>query len=107
MEDGVLGMEITSNDISESDLVKALEKINESHTMLSTLLEHTRHLPVIAGTSAEIKACLLSAAIGKDHVPLPVVEKIIKIFGIVIATLLMVLVFILTGIKLGWFPVLH
>lgn len=103
----IIGCPFNSWDIVEDDLLKALATVGESHVLLNTLVAHTKYLPDIAKDSAEIKACLLSAAIGKEHVPMTVVEKILKIFGWVIFGLVGVIICLLTGAQFGWLPSLH
>lgn len=93
--------------ISEQDLLEALESVKSTRETLANLTESMRHLIAIAGSVEEIKQCLLSAAIGKEHVPLSVVEKLLKIGGLIVFGLVGVIFFLLTGSKLGILPGVH
>lgn len=86
------------------------DKISETHYMIQTLTEHTSHLPKlteIAESNERIEKTLLSSAIGKDHVGTPTVMLLLKIAGVVIFALTMIIVFLLTGARLGWVNILH
>lgn len=85
-------------------------KITETHSMLSSLVEHTTHLPKlsnIADSMERIEGKLLSSATGKDHTENKTVLIVLKILGAVIVGLTIVIVYLLTGLKLGWISGLH
>lgn len=93
--------------VGEEEVIGAMDKISETHSLLSTLVQHTSHLPNIAKSNDEIKTYLVGAATGREHVPIKIVERLAKIGGWIIFGLVTVIVFLLTGSKLGLFPGLH
>lgn len=93
--------------LNEEEIIGAMEKVSETHSLLNTLVAHTAHLPKIAQSNDDIKQYLVGAATGKDHVPLNVVQSLVKIGGWVIFGLITVIVFLLTGSKFGLFPGIH
>lgn len=97
---------ITGCNLTSEDIVK----IGESHLNTREILTHVqylRHLEVLP----EIKDNLLSAAIGKDHIDSVthrlVVRTLCACFGGVMAVLIVVIGFLLTGEKLGIIGALH
>lgn len=85
-------------------------KLTETHSMMTNLVEHTAHLSKldkILDSLEAIQGKLLSSAIGKDDVNTKTVILILKILGIVIAGLTAVIVYLLTGLHLGFVNSLH
>lgn len=85
-------------------------KVTENNEMLTKLAEYAAYLPkldTIANSMAIIEDRLISAAIGKDHIETKTVYMLLKIFGFVIVGLTFVIVFLLTGVHLGWISQLH
>ena len=87
---------------------KIEETIMETHTMISSISEHTGHLKnldTIAHAVSDIKNGLLASATSKDQIATKTVLTIMKIFGWVILGLTITIVFLLTGAHLGWFQI--
>lgn len=89
------------------DLKMIVDSAYETHKMLQTLVSYTAHLPEIAQSNQEIKHYLMSAATGRNHVPLAIVERVVKMGGWVIFGLTAVIVFLLTGQEAGWIHLLR
>ncbi len=103
------------------ELVDAIEKVNETHQLLSALVQHTSHLQVIsklneesrayliniARSNDEIRTYLMGAATSKNHVPLEVMTRVVKMEGFIILGLMFIIVFLLTGAHAGWINALH
>lgn len=82
-----------------------VKKVEETHTMMEQLLEHTVHLEKldnIAESISTIKGGLLSAATGKDQIPTKLATQLVKVMSLVILGLVVILVFALTGLHFGW-----
>lgn len=85
------------------DVMTAMKQVTETHSIMKTLLSHTAHLPTIAQSNEDIKGYLMGAATGRDHVPVKVVQSIVKIFGWIVFGLTSIIVFSFTGSKFGLF----
>lgn len=102
-----LGCKLEEWGIGESKLVSTMDHAQQVHSMMLTMLDYMKCMPQLTTSVEEIKQCLLSAAIGKEHVPLSVVEKLLKIGALIVFGLVGVIVFLLTGSKFGALPSLH
>lgn len=74
--------------------------VKEIHSQNQTLVNHTAHLQKLDALS-EIKDSLLSAAIGRTQLDLGIAKLIFWLMGAVMLGELFVIVFLLTGEKLG------
>ncbi len=97
------------------------KETDEMRNVLDQLLKNSEHLSkldVIAGAIVEMKEYLISAVVGKDHVPTKTHDLMFaqmakvngfnyKVLGSVSLGLLMIIVFLLTGQTLGWINPLH
>lgn len=85
-------------------------KIGETHQATREILAHAKYLKHLESLT-EIKENLLEAAIGKNHIDSAthrlVVKTLCACFGGVMAVLLVVIGFLLTGEKLGIIGALH
>lgn len=120
-------MEGNGLDKDHSDLAKmwpeahvAFEKVNSifaSVTMIANSLAHLEKLQkleeialntrVTKESNARMEKGILDSAMGKEHIPLPIVNNIFKLLGMVIVGLLVVIVFLLTGENYGFIGQLH
>lgn len=82
------------------------QQITEVHSTMTTLLEHTQHLTKL-DCLERIENKLLTAATGKDHVPMPIAKSVIKILGAVCIVLVVCIAFLLTGETFGVIGSLH
>lgn len=83
----------------------AMEKVGEIYDHMSIIRNNTKHLEklnqldVIAAGVTEMKSSLINAVVGKKQIEAPTVYKMLWILGGVIAGLMFVIVFLLTGEK--------
>ena len=96
-------------------------KVDEMRLVLGKILGHTEHLSkldVIATAIVDMKEHLISAVVGKDHVPTKTHDLMFaqmarvnsfnyKVLAAVSLGLLVIIVFLLTGETLGWINPLH
>lgn len=66
-------------------------------------IKHLRKLEILE----DIKTHLIDAATGRDQVPIEVVLKIVKIFGITIGALTATIVFLLVGHHFDWWKLIN
>lgn len=92
------------------------QKVSATHDNVETMvnqLQHLTRLELIAETLIDVKNELISAATGKNHVPVEVVERLFiqnsknqwsqfKSYSLIVIVLLAVLLFLLTGEHFGW-----
>lgn len=90
-------------------------KVDSTYTMVSQLVRHAEHLTkldTIASAIVEIKDSLIAVATGKQQIPMDVAKELFsqarkdngsltKTYGLIVITLLAVMLFLLTGEKLG------
>lgn len=81
----------------------ALEKLKALHDGMDEVIKNTRHLSALS----DIRDTLLSAATGRDHIPMKVLLVVLGTLGAVIMGLVFVIVFLLTGEAQGWIKLLH
>ncbi len=93
-------------DKHREDFMKMTSKISETHTIMNQILVHTQHLSKLDALE-DIRDSLISKATGRDQVDSKIAIMIFKILGLVIATLLLTILFLLTGQKLNLFSLFH
>lgn len=84
----------------------AIYKVDEMSTNMGLIIEHTQHLKKLDKLDI-IAESLLNAATGKDQMPTKTAHLIFKMFGVVMLGLIFVIVFLLTGQKLGVFQLIN
>lgn len=82
------------------------QKIDEIHQKIPVFIEHTSHLSKLDYLK-DIKESLLSAAVGKDHIPMKIAMRMFTVLGFVVMGLMFLVVFLLTGESLGWIAPLN
>lgn len=86
--------------LSEDDLFKISETYKNTVKIMD-LAKNLRHLEALP----EIKTTLLNAATGKRHIDIETFDKVLSsmrwMYGIVIAALVFIIVFLMTGERLG------
>lgn len=104
---------------------EAVAEINEIHKNMDSFVIHTQHLPIIARgienmtiKLSEMNSTLLSAAIGREQIPLATATEMFaqisknntilyKVFGAITLGLLGVIVFLLAGDHMQLFKIFH
>jgi hypothetical protein len=110
---GVMNGEWETHKKEQASMVQGIRIANELLEEQRDYLKHLESLPIIADTLGTLKNKLIDVAIGKDQIPLDVAKTLFtekqktsdalyKILFIVIAGLLAILLFLLTGEHLGW-----
>lgn len=98
------------------ELIAMNGKVQQVQESVEAMVEHIHHLTqldVIAEAVVEVKDQLLSAATGKNHVPIEIAKEYFaqsaksqavlhRIYGLIILSLTGIIGFLLTGEKLGW-----
>jgi hypothetical protein len=74
--------------------------ITEIHSQNHTLVQHAAHLQKLDALT-EIKDKLLESATGRNQFDIGIAQKLFTILGMVIMALVFIIVFLLTGAKLG------
>lgn len=93
--------------LTEDDVASIVASHRNSEEMLRYVrsLQNLDQLTDINRTLGEIKSGLLSAATGKDHVDQKTFDRVLRnlhwMYGIVVGALLFIVVFLVTGQKLG------
>lgn len=77
-----------------------LLEVRDTNKSMQTLLKYGEHLQKLDALE-DIRDSLLDSATGRSQIDTKTAGMIFKIFGIVIFALLLVIVFLLTGEKLG------
>lgn len=85
---------------------KMLLEVHDTHRIMHELMTHTKHLSKLDALE-DIRDSLLDSATGKSHIDIKTAGMLFKILGAVIFALLLVIVFLLTGEKLGILNLLH
>lgn len=75
---------------------KTVIQIQETHQVMNQILKHAQHLTKLDALE-DIRDSLLSSATGRDHIETKAVILVFKILGLVIFSLLLTLLFLLTG----------
>lgn len=78
--------------------LSAFAKLEALHDGMDEVIANTRHLAALT----DIRDTLLSAATGRDHIPIKVFLVVLGSLGSVIVGLVFVIVFLLTGEAAGW-----
>ncbi len=79
-----------------TEILKITQNIASQGAVSNTFLGN------ILAILSEIKVELVSAAVGKDQVPVPVVQSLFKMVGWIIFGLVTIIVFMLTGKHFQW-----
>ncbi len=89
-----------------SDFEKMTGKVSETHIIMNQILSHTQHLSKLDALE-DIRDSLISKATGRDQLDTKTAMIMFKILGAVIATLLLTLLFLLTGQHFNLFTLFH
>lgn len=81
----------------------ALNRVENMDQAMQKLADSLQHLSALT----DIRDTLLSAATGRDHIPLKAALVVLGVLCSVILGLVFVLVFLLTGEAAGWINSLH
>ena len=80
----------------KSDFEKMTNRVSETHVVMNQILTHTQHLSKLDALT-DIRDSLINKATGRDQLDTKTAMVMFKILGAVIATLLLTLLFLLTG----------
>lgn len=93
-------------DKHRSDFEKMTAKVSETHVIMNQILTHTQHLSKLDALE-DIRDSLISKATGRDQIDTKTAMVMFKILGAVIVTLLITLLFLLTGQSFNFFKLFH
>lgn len=94
------------NGTLNNDCAELHEKVDIMYEVLQTLQGHSEFLPKIYTALNEQTDVFINAAVGRKQVPIETMHFVVKILAGVITALVLILVFLCTGMKLGWFSLM-
>lgn len=88
------------------DFEKMTSKVSETHVLMTQIMTHTQHLSKLDALE-DIRDTLINKATGRDQLDTKTALIMFKILGAVIVTLLLTILFLLTGQSLNFFKLFH
>lgn len=73
---------------------------------MKALMRHLECLPIIQEELHNLNKTLLDAALGRDRIPVTILNRMVTIFSAVIVSELFVIIFLITGKHLSFFELL-
>jgi hypothetical protein len=93
-------------DRHKAEFEKMTSKVGETHIIMNQILQHTQHLSKLDALE-DIRDSLLESATGRNHLETKTAMVMFKILGAVIATLLLTILYLLTGQHFNLLTLFH
>lgn len=90
----------------KNEFQKITSKVTETHNIMNQIHTHTQHLSKLDALE-DIRDSLISKATGRDQLDTKTAMIMFKILGAVIVTLLLTILFLLTGQSFNFFKLFH